>query len=190
MLVGDSCYGHYHLTCHLQLPSLPLHCSFACSATSYTPHPFLSSSCPFTPLFMHTHFICSNTFQVSTIWCSDILSTKLTSARWDSTGEILQAEEFILANWMVSDHLVKLALLCYYGMTTVNILWWQKRLTGIWNMVILGTERTELLSQLHKNNTNKKCFSNCLNVKYQQYINNTIVKTLSQEGTTGIMMCM
>lgn len=82
---------------------------------------------------------------------------------------------------MVSDHLVKLTLLCYYSMTTVK----KKNLRKS-----EISEKTELLSQLHKNNTNKKCFSNCLNVKYQQYINNTIVKTLSQGGTTGIMMCV
>lgn len=43
MLAGDSCYGQYQITCHSQLPSLPLHCSFAPPCT--LPHP--SSSPPY-----------------------------------------------------------------------------------------------------------------------------------------------
>jgi len=87
MLVGDSCYGHYQLTCHLQLPSLPLCGSFACSTTSCTPNPFFFSSlCPFTPYFMHTHYICSNSFQVSVIWCSDISSRRKRSVRSIAAG--------------------------------------------------------------------------------------------------------
>lgn len=143
MLVGDSCYGHYQLTRHLQLPSLPLCCSFACSATSCTPHPFLFSSlCPFTPYFMHTHYICSNSFQVSVIWCSDISSIKITSVRRDSTGEILQAEEFILANWTVSDRLIKLALLCQYGMTSVQFFFMTQETYGDLKYGHFGHQKT------------------------------------------------
>lgn len=77
-------------------PTVLLFCLFCHIAH---PQPCLFSSlCPFTPNFMHTHYICLNSFQVSTIWCSDILSTKLTSVQRDCTAEILQAKEFILAN--------------------------------------------------------------------------------------------
>lgn len=80
----------YHLShCVALLAVLP-----PCSPLSFLLHSFHPLS---------TKRICSNSFQVSMIWRSDILSMKLTSARRDFTGKVLQEEEFFLGNWMVSE---------------------------------------------------------------------------------------
>ncbi len=76
------------------------------------------------------------------IWCSDISSIKITSVRRDSTGEILQAEEFILANWTVSDRLIKLALLCQYGMTSVQFFFMTQETYGDLKYGHFGHQKT------------------------------------------------